>query len=284
MNESNDARETDASPASTGDRSIVVMTANLAAGLAPDDQVVAAIHRERPHIVAFQELLREQADRLEHRLGNDFAYARFIADGNEGRGILSTFPIAWAHRMEIAEGRPDIVALLDVDGQDLFLVVAHPRPQKMTPAGLLFPFGSKRQILRLGEITRGTPAGILVGDMNMTPRHPGYARLKELGLVDAFAARGSGAGNTFPTRVSSIRKRSDRLARQKVPPLVRFDYIWCTPGIEIDAAWVGADTGSDHAPVLARVRLPGEAGTSPAPHEVFSIPGETQAVGPHRIT
>ena len=259
---------------------IVVMTANLAAGLAPDDQVVAAVHRERPHIVAFQELLSEQADRLEHRLRRDFAHARFIADGNEGRGILSTFPIAWAHRMEISEGRPDIVALIDVDGQDLFLVVGHPRPQKMTPTGLLFPFGSKRQILRLGEITTGTPAGILVGDLNMTPRHPGYARLTELGLVDAFAAKGSGTGNTFPTRISSIRKRSDRLARQKVPPLVRFDYIWCTPGIEIDAAWVGTDTGSDHAPVLARVRLPGSSGTSQEPHEVFTVPGETHAVGP----
>lgn len=265
------------------DRGIVVMTANLAAGLAPDDQVVAAVHRERPHIVAFQELLSEQAGRLERRLRTDFAHARFIADGNEGRGIFSTFPIAWAHQMEIAEGRPDIVALIDVDGQDLFLVVAHPRPQKMTATGLLFSFASKRQILRLGQITTDSPTGILLGDLNMTPRHPGYGRLRDLGLVDAFSARGTGTGNTFPLRVSSIRKRADRLSRQKVPPLVRFDYIWCTPNIAVDAAWVGTDTGSDHAPVLARLRLPAGAGTSPAPHEVFTVPGETHAIGP-RIT
>lgn len=237
-------------------RNIVVMTANLAAGLAPDDQVVAAIRHERPDIVAFQELLSEQAVRLGQELARDYAYTAFIADGNEGRGILSTFPIAWAHEMEISEGRPDIVSLIDVDGQDLFLVVAHPRPQKVTRTGLFFSFGSKRQILRLGKITTDSPTGILLGDLNMSPRHPGYTRLTDLGLVDAFAAKGTGTGNTFPTRVSSIRKRSDRLARQKVPPLVRFDYIFCTPNIEIDASWVGTDTGSDHAPVLARIRLP----------------------------
>jgi endonuclease/exonuclease/phosphatase family metal-dependent hydrolase len=243
-------------------RSIVVMTANLAAGLAPDDQVVAAIHRERPHIVAFQELVQAQAGRLQHALGRDYAYTGFIADGNEGRGILSSFPIAWAHPMEISEGRPDFVALIDVDGQDLFFVVAHPRPQKMTMSGLFFSFGSKRQILRLGRITTDSPTGILLGDLNMTPRHPGYARLRDLGLVDAYAAKGEGAGNTFPTRVSSLRKRSDRLARQKVPPLVRFDYIFCTPNIEVDSAWVGTDTGSDHAPVLAKLRLPAATDTT----------------------
>lgn len=261
-------------------RSIVVMTANLAAGLAPDDQVVAAIHRERPDIVAFQELVADQADRLDRRLRADFAHTRFIADGNEGRGILSTFPIAWAHEMEISEGRPDIVALLDVDGQDLFFVVAHPRPQKVTLTGMFFSFGSKRQILRLGELTTGTTTGILAGDLNMSPRHPGYTRLKDLGLVDAFASKGQGSGNTFPLRVSSIRKRSDMLARQKVPPMVRFDYIFCTPNIDVDSAWVGTDTGSDHAPVLAKLRLPvvAASGAPPEPDEVLTVPTESEPI------
>lgn len=246
-----------ASATATQGREIVVMTANLAAGLAPDKQVAAAIRRERPDIVAFQELPSDQAARLERLLARNYAHTSFIADGNEGRGILSTFPIAWAHEMEISEGRPDIVSLIDVDGQDLFLVVAHPRPQKVTMTGLFFSFGSKRQILRLGQITTHSPAGILLGDLNMSPRHPGYGRLTDLGLVDAFAVKGTGAGNTFPTRVSSLWKRSERLARQKVPPVVRFDYIFCTPNIAVESAWVGTDTGSDHAPVLARLRLPG---------------------------
>jgi endonuclease/exonuclease/phosphatase (EEP) superfamily protein YafD len=237
-------------------RSIVIMTANVGAGLAHDHQVVAAVRHERPDIVAFQELPRAQALRLKHLLADEYPDSAFFGDGNEGRGILSALPITWAHQMEISQGRPDVVALVDIDGQDLFVVVGHPRPQKMTPTGLMFSFGSKRQILRLGEITTDSPMSVLVGDLNMSPRHPGYGRLTKLGLVDAFAAKGKGPGNTFPTRIGSVRAASERMARRKVPPVVRFDYIWCTPNLDVEAAWVGTDTGSDHAPVLARLRVP----------------------------
>jgi endonuclease/exonuclease/phosphatase family metal-dependent hydrolase len=263
-------------------RSIVVMTANLAAGLAPDDQVIASITRERPDVVAFQELTRSQAERLRERLDEAYPYAEFIADGNEGRGLLSTFPIAWAHEVEIAEGRPDIVALLDVEGRDVFFVVAHPRPQKMSRIGLSFSFGSMRQILRLGEMTSDYATGILVGDLNMSPRHAGYARLEKMGLVDTFAAKGRGSGNTFPTRVGSARGASERMARRKVPPLVRFDYVWVTPNVEVELAWVGTDTGSDHAPVLARLRLPDQAAhESPDERqESSSPPSQARREGP----
>lgn len=232
------------------------MTANVGAGLAPDEQVEAAVRAEQPDIVAFQELPRAQAARLQDRLADAYPHAIFNGDGNEGRGILSAFPIVWAHPVEISEGRPDIVSLIDIEGDDLFVVVGHPRPQKLRPTGLTFAFGSKRQILRLGEITTDRATAVLVGDFNMTPRHPGYARLAKLGLIDAFATKGEGSGNTFPTRVGSVRASSSRVARQRVPPVVRFDYIFCTPNLKVEAAWVGADTGSDHAPVVARVRMP----------------------------
>jgi endonuclease/exonuclease/phosphatase family metal-dependent hydrolase len=237
-------------------RSFVIMTANVGAGLAPDEQIEAAVRTESPDIVAFQELPSAQALRLGQRFAADYPHATFHADGNEGRGILSTFPIVWTRPVEISQGRPDIMALIDIDGQDFFFIVGHPRPQKMTPTGLMFSFGSMRQILRLGEITKGSTTAVLVGDFNMTPRHPGYGRLERLGLVDAFALKGEGSGNTFPTRIGSVRKASSRVARQRVPPIVRFDYIWCTPNLKVEHAWVGTDTGSDHAPVLARVRLP----------------------------
>lgn len=243
-------------PGPSEGHSIVVMTANVGAGLASVAEIEGAVRGERPDIVAFQELPREQAMALQSRLVDCYPHGYFTGDRNEGRGILSMYPLAWAHEVEISEGRPDVVALIDVEGQDLFLVVGHPRPQRLSLAGLVFSFGSKRQILRLGEITQDSPTALLVGDLNMTPRHPGYARLRKLGLVDAFAEKGEGAGNTFPIRVGSVRAASSRMARRRVPPVVRFDYIWCTPNVEIERAWVGMDTGSDHAPVLARLRIP----------------------------
>ena len=90
----------------------------------------------------------------------------------------------------------------------------------------------------------------------MTPRHPGYRRLGRLGLRDAWVEGGKGRGLTFPTRIGYTRWSGEPLARRKVVPMVRFDYIWCTPEITVLEAWIGSDTGSDHAPVLARLRLP----------------------------
>jgi endonuclease/exonuclease/phosphatase (EEP) superfamily protein YafD len=39
---------------------------------------------------------------------------------------------------------------------------------------------------------------------------------------------------------------------------MRFDHIWHTADLETVEAWVGPDAGSDHAPVLARIAVPGE--------------------------
>lgn len=101
---------------------------------------------------------------------------------------------------------------------------------------------------------------ILLGDLNMSPRHPGHRRLERIGLVDAFAQHGKGMGLTFPARVGFAKGVNERFARSKVVPLVRFDYIWTTPDLTAEAAWVGADAGSDHLPVLARLQVGGASG------------------------
>lgn len=239
------------------ERLITVMTANVGAGLARFEEVAAAIREADADIVALQELPREQGERLAAACADRYAASASFGDGNEGRGILCRYPLVSAHTVEIATGRPDVVATVDVDGLELTLVVAHPRPQKLTPGGLFFAFGSLRQMLRLGRNTADSAPAVLLGDLNMTPRHPGYRRLRQLGLVDAFGAAGDGLGLTFPTRVGISKwSTNERVARSKVVPLVRFDYVWCTPDIAVEAAWVGPDTGSDHAPVLARLRLP----------------------------
>ena len=41
-------------------------------------------------------------------------------------------------------------------------------------------------------------------------------------------------------------------------PKIRIDYLFVTPDIRVDRAWVPADTTSDHRPVVADLRVPGE--------------------------
>lgn len=232
------------------------MTANVAAGLAPDDAIEASVRAEDPDIVAFQELTQNQANRLREALADLYEHVAFIADGNEGRGVMSRFPIRSSRAIEFAAGRPDSITEVEIGGTMLTVVVAHPRPQRITRSGLVFGFSSLRQMIHLANHTREAAPAVMVGDLNMSPRHPGYRRLRQLGLQDAWFAAGRGLGLTFPTRVGNTRWSSGRLARRRVTPVVRFDYIWCTTDITVQAVWVGPDSGSDHAPVLARLSIP----------------------------
>jgi len=235
---------------------VTVMTANVAAGLAPDAAIEAAVRAELPDIVAFQELTQDQANRLREALADLYGHVAFIADGNEGRGVMSRLPIQSSRAMEFAVGRPDSITEVEINGMVLTVVVAHPRPQRITRSGLVFEFSSLRQMMHLANHTLEAAPAVMVGDFNMSPRHPGYRRLRQLGLQDAWFETGRGWGLTFPTRIGYTKWSSGRLARGRMTPVVRFDYIWCTADITIQAAWVGPDTGSDHAPVLARLAVP----------------------------
>lgn len=226
-----------------------VMTANLGAGIAPDEDVRQAIKHERPDIVAMQELTAKQGERLRKELAESYPYVVLHGDSHEGRGVFSRFPIAHHHVVQFAEDRPDIRVVVDVCGIALTVIVGHPRPQRITPKGLAFRRASLRQMLRLGRAAIDQGNTILLGDLNMTPRHPGYQRISQLGIIDAFSEAGSGPGYTFP---AIIRTGKTYL---RIRPVVRFDYIWVTPDIGIQASYVGNATGSDHLPVVADITI-----------------------------
>lgn len=75
---------------------------------------------------------------------------------------------------------------------------------------------------------------MLLGDFNMTPRNPAYARLVAKGLVDAFVVAGVGRGWTLPRRVGAPELQA-RTAR--VPATAR-----CVCRLHLVHAW-GAGRG-----------------------------------------
>jgi endonuclease/exonuclease/phosphatase (EEP) superfamily protein YafD len=76
------------------------------------------------------------------------------------------------------------------------------------------------------------------GNFNATPDHPGFARLKALGLRDAWAECGSGDGFTYP---------SDK-------PAKRIDYLFLTGDLHCSAASVVETQISDHRPLLVTLK------------------------------
>jgi endonuclease/exonuclease/phosphatase (EEP) superfamily protein YafD len=83
----------------------------------------------------------------------------------------------------------------------------------------------------------GTPL-VVGGNFNATPDHPGFARLKALGLHDAWTECGSGDGFTFP---------ADNPAR-------RVDYLFLSADLHCSAAAVMTNQISDHRPLLVTLK------------------------------
>lgn len=107
---------------------------------------------------------------------------------------------------------------------------------------------SREDHYRLQEVDRllATVAGlpreqplIVGGDFNATPDSEAYARLLRGGLRDAWQGCGAGDGLTYPAAA----------------PIKRIDYLFLGPGVECAAAEILPFDGSDHRPVLVRLRV-----------------------------
>jgi endonuclease/exonuclease/phosphatase (EEP) superfamily protein YafD len=246
-----------------------VMTANVGNGFAPDERVIAGLRASGASLIGVQELNRRQAGVVGEALRDLYPHAVFFGDSYEGRGLLSQLPIVAAEFVELVPDRPDVLARIDAGAGELTVIVGHPRPQVMRRGRVRFKIGSLRQLLLLGRLAQQAAPAVLLGDFNMGPRHPGYARLERLGLVDAYAEAGAGRGLTFPIRMRVKALASDPQRAPIVPtlPVKRFDYIWHTRELATEDAWIGPDTGSDHASVMARLVLPGT-------HNVKDLVGE----------
>ncbi|HEV2127955.1 MAG TPA: endonuclease/exonuclease/phosphatase family protein [Thermomicrobiales bacterium] len=236
---------------------VTVATMNVGNGMAPDDQLVKVVRQVQPDILAFEELNHRQAEHLAEKLADIWAHQFSFGDGYEGRAIFSRFPLLRQEMLPITSDRPDGLVEVELDGQALTIIVGHPRPPKFRGRGLETPYSSHRQLLRLADIAVERSPAVLLGDFNVRPDNGIYERLRQRGLVDAFAESGEGPERTFPVRVANeIRTFGRRTVRVKTPPVFRADYIWHTPDIRSVATWVGADTGSDHLPVVSRLAIP----------------------------
>jgi vancomycin resistance protein VanJ len=221
----------------------IVMTYNLADHLTPPQRLVAALNTSDADIIALEELGEPQANALRESLIERYPYQILYGEGIRGKGILSRYPILHSERLLFYPRRPDLLARLDVEGQTLCVIVAHPPPPRLQRRGLYFTRRTVRQLIRLAHLAVTDEPTVLMGDFNMSARHSHYGALIRSGLVDAFREAGQGTGYTIPRRAGQI----------YMIPIARIDYIFHSKHLKADRAWIGPDAGSDHLPVLAQL-------------------------------
>jgi endonuclease/exonuclease/phosphatase (EEP) superfamily protein YafD len=233
-----------------------VLTYNLGNGMADPRRLIRLLERIDADVVGLQEVAAAQGEALANDLASTYPYQVLVATGFSGKGLLSRYPVVLQEELSLYPGRPDLRAIIDIDGARLQVLVAHPPPPRLAGVRFTFDALALSQLTTLLEVATSHSPSVLMGDFNMTPRSPVYGQFTAAGLVDAFGVAGVGRGWTLPRRVGRAARFEHGLHRVPLRTLARVDYIWCTPGVQVEAAWLGEDAGSDHLPVGARLALP----------------------------
>lgn len=229
-----------------------VLSYNIGNGLAPADRLVHYLYYAEADIIGLQELAAGQAEAIEKHLAGVYPYRVLVPDGFAGKGLLSRFPILHSRSLMFADGRPDLSAMLEIAGRAVQVVVAHPRPPKVRPAGATFDPVTLRQIREVAKLaTSGIPS-LVLGDFNMTDRQPEHRIMTTAGLIDAFHEVGYNPPS-FPKRIGNPHRFGGRTQNVGLPPVIRIDYIWYTHDFVARSAGIGNDAGSDHLPVVASI-------------------------------
>jgi len=222
--------------------------------------MLAFVRARDAGVLAVQELDPRMAEALTQGLADLYPYHTTYAASNwEGLGVWSRYPIVSARAYE---GQRYIELTLDVDGQFVHLINAHPHAPYMQvrnyrrlplPQPQTFSTDERDRLIAglAAQIDRAPRPLIVLGDLNLTEREQPYRDLAAR-LDDAFDVAGWGLGATFPVRHNAGDSRwlSARL------PLVRIDYVWSSPELPAQRAEVRCDLpGSDHCALLVDLGL-----------------------------
>ncbi|MEU5872098.1 endonuclease/exonuclease/phosphatase family protein [Glycomyces sp. NPDC047369] len=236
----------DEAPAAGG-AEFTVMSVNLYVGQTDLGKVVDLVEEHRPDLLSVQELTPGAAEGLAG-LGLEELLPYAILEPDElavGTGLYSAHPL---ERITTV-GRDGIFyqigAEVDLGGGSVRFMAVH-TAAPATPERI--PLWEK-DFAQMPRPDGGVP-WVLAGDFNATLDHDNLRGLLADGYTDAADAVGEGLTPTWrPIEGGYL----NGLVR---PPAVTLDHVLAEDGLAVlDYAVLGKD-GSDHAPVLATLRLP----------------------------
>ena len=210
-----------------------VVSANLYSGNPTPDRLIEYVRRVQPDVLIALEVTPEWERRLT-ALHAEFPYRAVQSrSDNFGIALYSRLPIREQSFAPLSENNSAIAAQVDLYGNSLTIIAAHPYP----------PGGGRNTRLRntqLSELARLAAAAegpcLVAGDLNVTPFSPAFDRLLVSGMLED-PRRGRGLMPTWPAGRRTLQIPIDHcLAR----------------GVHVELT-VGPDFGSDHFPVLAHV-------------------------------
>lgn len=218
-----------------------VVTANLQFSNTRQEPFLAWLDAQQADLVVLQEVTEAWARRLAQLrdLPHQHALAR---DDPYGMAVLSRRPLESFDWVDlVGDGLPSVEGAVLVHGRRVRFLGLHTH-WPLTPGLARARDAALQRAARLA----GEAAGpvVLLGDLNVTPDSPVFDRLlADSGLRDVL--QGAPWRPTWAARAW--------------PVALRIDHILVPPAVCVEYATVGPAIGSDHRPVLARLRLSSSA-------------------------
>jgi len=242
------------------DPQLTVMTFNIAFNRADDALLVESIRESGADVVALQEVDVIRGELVQNELSDIYPYqAVYTYDwgGVIGQAVLSKYPIVSEQVITDpynSNFQIFLVVSIDVDGEVIQVVGSHTALPNISRAGYYSQMAQSIEILFNQIDTSQTT--LILGDFNATDQSDGYEMITEAGFSDAWREAGAGFGFTYPNfgyydPVGRYYWNQD--ATVSVPRIVRIDYIFYAEEFFAAKAWLGADIGSDHMPVMANL-------------------------------
>ena len=213
--------------------------------------IVNSIQSANPDVVGFQELTPTIAASILEELESDYPYNTFQhVEPEFGTAVLSKFPIERAEPFDMPPLDRALHTVVQMDETKVHIIVVHLTHNNFfnpstTPFAALVKerYGYReKETIQLTQMIQDLDRPVLLlCDCNMTDTSEAYARLDTV-LGDSFSETGWGMGHTL-------------LLPPLFLPTQRIDYIWHTEEFEALSAHVGQDGGSDHLPVVAKLKL-----------------------------
>lgn len=230
----------------TATDSITIMSSNVLRGRADPGRLLKALDLHRPDIVVIQEWTARAKERLGPTLEARFPHrVEAMGEHSSGQAIFSkrifSEPTRTMAPSPIAE--PQMTVTVELEGRPLHVTNVHVPP----PVSAVHRREQRRMTALLAADVECDDAGrphILAGDLNAVSRSANLHRLRVAGWREAHRGAGAiGRGSTWP-----------RIGTLRWAPGIRLDHVLHTDELVCEASAVCEDVGSDHAPVVARLR------------------------------
>jgi endonuclease/exonuclease/phosphatase (EEP) superfamily protein YafD len=214
-----------------------VVTANVQYGNHDSRRFLDWLARHPADLVVVQEVTASWAAELSRLEAYPYR-ALLVREDAYGIGVLSRWPLGSVQPEDFAgDGLPSIAGRAQLAGRSLRFMGLHTH-WPVSPG--LARARDRALDSAAGSLTAGDGPAVMLGDLNATAFSPAYENfLRASGMRDV--ALGS---RWEPTWMAGF-----------WPLALRIDHVFVSPGLCVEAAEVGPAIGSDHRPVLARLRF-----------------------------